>query len=246
MQQHAHPLVSPDTMASQARCHPEAPGRGDPQAEPGGSSSPGMAGLQGGDASQGDNSPGRRTTQENGPGFGTRNLASLNIANAVNPNKTSLAQLFHILTKLSIEPETTRYHPPPRPPHMKGIFCKNLFLKDRRARFYLLILDEGKGVDLKKFKIAVHAHRNLSFGSSDDLEKTLALTPGSLTPFGLINDPQNTVRFVVDEALLKKAQSSKALLNFHPFVDFLTTLVSFEDLAKFVEFTGHKMELVSL
>ena len=149
--------------------------------------------------------------------------------------KTSLVQLFHIFKKLGIETKTVRYFEPPRPSHMKGIFCKNIFLKDRKGQLYLVICNETTDIDLKKLKPLLGAHRNFSFGSAKDLDLKLALTPGAVSPFGLINDTEHSVRFVVDKAMVKGAKKKNELLNFHPIVDFLTTLLTIDDLLKFVK-----------
>lgn len=160
--------------------------------------------------------------------------------------KTSLVKLFHIFSKLGIETKTIRYFEPPRPSYMKGIFCKNIFLKDRKGQLYLVICNETTDIDLKKLKPLLCAHRNFSFGSAKDLDLKLALTPGAVSPFGLINDTELSVRFVVDKAMVKEVKKKNELLNFHPIVDFLTTLVTVDDMLKFVKYCGHKVEMLNL
>ena len=166
--------------------------------------------------------------------------------NLESKRKTSLVQLFHILDSLQIKTKTSLYFEPPRPSHMEGIFCKNIFLKDRKGQFYLVICNETTEIDLKKLKTIVRAHRNFSFSSAEDLDLKLALTPGAVSPFGLLNDPNQSIRLILDKGMINEAKVEDKLLNFHPIVDFLTTLVSIDDLMKFVKYCGHEIEFADL
>ena len=87
--------------------------------------------------------------------------------------------------------------------------AKNLFVRDDKKRNYYLITVRGdKRVDLKEFRRA-HGTRPLSFASADELMAFLHLTPGSVTPLGLLNDESRSVRFYLDEAfLLPRAASA--------------------------------------
>ena len=67
-----------------------------------------------------------------------------------------------------------------------------------------------------------------------------------MSPFGLLNDPNQSIRFIVDKAMINEAKVEDKLLNFHPIVDFLTTLVSIDDLMKFVKYCGHEIEFADL
>ena len=80
--------------------------------------------------------------------------------------------------------------------------AKNLFVRDDKKRNYYLITVKGeKQVNLKEFRKA-QGLRALSFASPDDLLKYLKLTPGSVTPLGLLNDEENVVHFYLDKTLL--------------------------------------------
>ena len=77
--------------------------------------------------------------------------------------------------------------------------AKNLFVRDdKKSKYYLISVKSDKRVDLKEFKEKYNTRR-LSFGSSDDLLAILNLTPGSVTPFGLLNDNDLKVTFYVDK-----------------------------------------------
>jgi len=157
-------------------------------------------------------------------------------------------QLFCTLRHLGITTETFPYveHPSEsaskKQPFRKGIFCKNLFLKDRRGQFYLVIIPEHENVDLKYLKKCVGAYRNFSFGSADDLMLLLGAEAGIVSPFGMMCDTSHRVRIIIDSSLAH----SHLLLNFHPFVPWLTTVIKFCDLCKFVSFCGCELENVNL
>ena len=205
--------------------------------------------MCGGNPSQGiqRESPGITTLPGKEPRTSISHLiTSFTAVKLENKRKTSLAQLFHIFHSLQIKTQTVQYFEPPRPLHMQGIFCKNIFLKDRKGQFYLLICNETTEINLKKLKTILRAHRNFSFSSADDLDLKLALTPGAVSPFGLLNDPNQSIRFIVDKAMINEAKIKDKLLNFHPIVDFLTTLISADDLMKFVKYCGHEIELADL
>lgn len=80
--------------------------------------------------------------------------------------------------------------------------AKNLFVRDDKKRSYYLITVRGeKRVDLKEFRRA-HGTRSLSFASPEELLNFLKLTPGSVTPLGLLNDESRSVQFYLDEEFL--------------------------------------------
>lgn len=82
--------------------------------------------------------------------------------------------------------------------------AKNLFVRDDKKKHYYLITIKGnKKLDLKSFKEKYNTKR-LSFASSDELLNILGLTPGSVTPFGLLNDKERKVVFYIDENLNDK------------------------------------------
>ena len=90
--------------------------------------------------------------------------------------------------------------------------AKNIFIRDDKKRsYYLLTVRGDKRVDLKEFR-AAHGTRMLSFASAEDLQKYLQLTPGSVTPLGLLNDEQHLVQLYLDEELL----AGCGLIGVHP------------------------------
>ena len=115
---------------------------------------------------------------------------------------------------------------------LPGAHTKNLFLKDAKGRLWLISAEAESVIDLKTLHRTIGAAR-LSFGSADLMRETLGVTPGSVTAFALINDPEHKVTFVLDAALLKKEP-----VNFHPLVNTATTAVSKDGLKAFLKAVG--------
>ena len=117
---------------------------------------------------------------------------------------------------------------------MPGGHTKNLFLKDKRGRLFLLgVLAETK-IDLTALARLLAAGR-FSFGAPDLLLDALGVTPGSVTVFALMNDTLGRVTLLLDEALFAVDP-----VNFHPLANDATTAVSGADLLKFLVATGHR------
>ena len=71
--------------------------------------------------------------------------------------------------------------------------AKNLFVRDDKKKNYYLITVKGdKKIDLKEFR-KINQTRPLSFASENDLVNIMNLFPGSVTPFGILNDKQKRV-----------------------------------------------------
>jgi Ala-tRNA(Pro) deacylase len=150
------------------------------------------------------------------------------------------AKVLEILDKLGIE-YTRREHPPvftveqaeKHWTEIDGAHCKNLFLRNKKGnRHYLVILLSRKQADLRGLNEKLGEDR-LSFGSPDRLKKYLGLEPGSVSPFGLINDLGKQVIVVVDQDLRREAR-----VNFHPNVNTSTVGISTADFEKFLDWSG--------
>jgi Ala-tRNA(Pro) deacylase len=126
---------------------------------------------------------------------------------------------------------------------MKGVFCKNLFLKDRKGVFYLVIcVEDCQQVDLKWLKHRLHAARNFSFATADELVCRLDVDQGCVSPFALINDAQRSTQIVIDVNL----QLCNDLLNFHPLDPEQTSLISFDNLMRFLCYCGYQPVITSM
>ena len=113
-----------------------------------------------------------------------------------------------------------------------GAHTKNLFLKDAKGRLWLISAQDDTQIDLKRLHTVIGSAR-LSFGSAELMEQALGVTPGSVTAFGLINDVERRLTFVLDRRL---AQAER--VNFHPLTNTATTGVSREGFAAFLAALG--------
>jgi Ala-tRNA(Pro) deacylase len=111
---------------------------------------------------------------------------------------------------------------------LPGGHTKNLFLKDAKDQLWLVSALAETAIDLKALPAAIGSAR-LSFGSPERLYDALGVTPGSVTAFALINDPEHRVRFVLDAALLEHDP-----VNVHPLTNTPTTAVSRDGLLNFL------------
>jgi Ala-tRNA(Pro) deacylase len=115
---------------------------------------------------------------------------------------------------------------------LPGAHTKNLFLKDAKDQLWLISAEGHTQIDLKRLPPVIGSGR-LSFGNAALMEKTLGVTPGSVTAFGLINDAGHRVRFVLDRVLAEAKQ-----VNFHPLTNTATTGVSREGFRRFLAALG--------
>lgn len=150
--------------------------------------------------------------------------------------------LFAFLDELGIKHETMWHRPvftvaegDDLREQIPGGHTKNLFIKDKKSRYFLLTVEEYATVDLKKVHTIIGASGRVSFGSAEKLMEYLGVVPGSVTTFGAINDMQKQVTFILDEDLMKYD-----IINSHPLQNDATTSVAASDLLRFVEATGHE------
>lgn len=126
-------------------------------------------------------------------------------------------------------------------PDLPGGHSKNLFLKPQKGEgpFLLVVLGEDRRVSVNALARALGAPR-VGFGSAAELGATLGVTPGSVTPFGLVNAAPGSVRPVFDRHLME----GFAWVNFHPLTNAMTTAIRPGDLLRFLRALGHAPELV--
>ncbi len=154
--------------------------------------------------------------------------------------------LFAFLDRLGVEHSTIE-HPPiftveeGRAWHDKipGLHCKNLFLKDKKDKIWLVVMPGDKRADLNRLDKRLQSAR-LSFGRPELLLDVLGLTPGSVTPFGLINDTARKVSVVVDEDVVKSEW-----VNFHPLHNAASTTLRSADLLRFIRVLGYDPLIVN-
>lgn len=119
-----------------------------------------------------------------------------------------------------------------------GTHCRNLFLRDKKKKNYLVVLQNETEVDMKKMHEALNSAR-LSFGSSDRLWEYLGVRPGSVCPFSIMNDTDSNVKIILDKSMMETE-----IVNFHPLINTMTVSLSPADLLKFIETTNHEAHIV--
>jgi Ala-tRNA(Pro) deacylase len=121
-----------------------------------------------------------------------------------------------------------------------GGHCKNLFLKDDKGAIYLIVCLEDARVDLKAAPARIGSRR-LTFGKPDLLLEILGVEPGSVTPFGLINDTGGRATVILDKTMMEQEW-----LNYHPLRNDATTTIRAADLVAFLRATGHEPRIIAV
>ncbi len=149
--------------------------------------------------------------------------------------------LFAFLDQLGIAHSTKRHQPVftvaesvALRDEIPGGHTKNLFVKDRKDRYFLLTVEEHAVVDLKTVHTLIGASGKVSFGKPEALMALLGVVPGSVTAFGVINDREKQVTLVLDADLM-----AEEIVNCHPLRNDATTSIASRDLIRFAEATGH-------
>jgi Ala-tRNA(Pro) deacylase len=151
------------------------------------------------------------------------------------------------LEALGIEAATT-HHPPVftveeaqiHTRHLPGGHCKNLFLKDKKDRLWLVTCLDEQRVDLNRLSKLLGAAR-FSFGKAELLREALGVAPGSVTPLAIVNDRDQRVTHVLDAKLV-----AHELVNCHPLENDATTTLTSADLLRFIRSTGHEPVILDL
>jgi Ala-tRNA(Pro) deacylase len=121
-----------------------------------------------------------------------------------------------------------------------GGHCKNLFLKDEKGAIYLIVCLEDARVDLKAAPARIGSRR-LTFGKPELLMEILGVEPGSVTPFGLINDTAARATVILDAVMMEQEW-----LNYHPLRNDATTTIRATDLLAFIRATGHVPRIIQV
>ena len=156
-------------------------------------------------------------------------------------------RLFARLEELGIETQTVEHpalHTVEQSQALRGSIpgghSKNLFLKCKKGSLWLLVCEEDAHIDLKSMHKRLGSGR-LSFGKPDLLMEVLQVTPGSVTPFALMNDSALRVQPVLEAGLMRHDR-----LNFHPLQNTATTAIARADLLRFIAACGHEARVLEL
>ncbi|CDD49094.1 putative uncharacterized protein [Firmicutes bacterium CAG:534] len=159
-------------------------------------------------------------------------------------NKT---EIYQYLTENNIWYEITKHEAVYNMEELKAVElpypewdAKNLFVRDDKKRNYYLITVKGeKRVDLKEFR-KQNGLRNLSFASEADLMEYMRLTPGAVSPLGLLNDPEHQVQFYLD------AELAGNKIGVHPNDNTATVWMETDDLIKLIQNNGNEVHVVNI
>ncbi len=122
-----------------------------------------------------------------------------------------------------------------------GAHTKNLFVKDKKGRYFLLTVGEEAEVDLKTVHQLIGASGRVSFGKPEALMDLLGVQPGAVTALGVFNDVGGLVTLVLDASLMQNE-----IVNCHPLTNDATTTIASKDLVRFAEATGHAPLVLNL
>ncbi len=156
------------------------------------------------------------------------------------------AELYQLLDSLQIPYEYIEHPPVPTVEeamkYWSGIesgHCKNIFFRNHKGdRHYLVILYYDSKLNIRELEQKLHQGK-LSFASDRRLIQYLGLTPGSVSPFGLINDKTRHVHLFIDRTLMNHER-----LSFHPNTNTASLIIPREGLFRFLDHTGNTWELI--
>lgn len=157
-------------------------------------------------------------------------------------------ELYSVLNQLGIAFEYYE-HPPAHTIEVAQIYwkdleathCKNLFFRNHKGnKHYLVILEHTRQLDIHDLEKRLKQGK-ISFASEERMKKYLGLTPGSVSPFGLINDKEHHVHLFMDEKLKDSVR-----ISFHPNNNTASLIVSFSDFIKYLIWTQNRFEFLKL
>jgi Ala-tRNA(Pro) deacylase len=157
-------------------------------------------------------------------------------------------QVLQVLKELEI-PYEIHEHPPvptvedalPYWEKIDATHCKNLFFRNHKGnRHYLVILRHDRQLNIRDLEQRLKQGK-ISFASPQRMERYLGLSAGSVSVFGLINDPGNHVHLFLDNAL-----QSGERISFHPNENTSTLVISFSSFLRFLDWIGNSYEFIEL
>lgn len=117
--------------------------------------------------------------------------------------------------------------------------CKNLFFRNHKGnRHYLVIIQDTTAFSIRSLEQKLKQGK-LTFGSPKRLIKYLGVKPGSVSPFGLLNDEDQHIYLFLDQQL---KESEK--ISFHPNDNTASVVLSYSDFLRYLESTGNGFEYI--
>ena len=160
----------------------------------------------------------------------------------------TIEQLFSLLDELGIKTTTydheavfTVEESSKIKQEIPGGHTKNLFLKDKKGNFFLIVAEGTASIALNSVHSLIGAKGRVSFGKPEALMELLGVKPGSVTAFAPMNDTQNKVSVIIDKPLLRYD-----MINCHPLTNEKTTTISQSDLLAFLDHINHTPRIVQV
>ena len=122
---------------------------------------------------------------------------------------------------------------------IKGSHSKNLFLKNKKNKFYLFSCEEFTNINLKTISKSLGLG-NVSFAKNEYLLDLLGVNPGSVTPFALLNNLENNIDFYLEDKL-----HESEYVNFHPLTNTATITIKCQDFVEFMIENKKKIHIFS-
>lgn len=117
---------------------------------------------------------------------------------------------------------------------------KNLFLKDKKGKYWLITLPHDRRADLKVYAELLGAGK-FSFGKAEDMERLLQVSPGAVTPLAAPNAPAEELTVVFDDSF-----AARSLIAVHPLRNTATVALPFEALQAWLRDRGHAPRILAL
>ena len=124
---------------------------------------------------------------------------------------------------------------------IEGVRTKTMFLTNKKkTQYYLLIMDDHKLLDMDKFRELVGANR-IRMASPESLMAKMGLSPGTVSPFGLLNNAGRDIQVYFDQEIM-----SEERMSFHPNTNDKTIFIKTRDLLRFLEELGFDSHIIGL
>ena len=120
-----------------------------------------------------------------------------------------------------------------------GAHSKNLFLKNKKNKFFLISSDENSLINLKQISKSLKLG-NVSFAKEEFLKNLLGISPGSVSPFALLNNRKNDIDFYLEDRLY-----NSSFINFHPLTNTATITMETKDFIKLMIANNKKINIFS-
>lgn len=156
--------------------------------------------------------------------------------------------LYELFAKLNISFDYYEHPPVPTVEEaskywkdIEATHCKNLFFRNHKGnKHYLVVLEYSHSLAIRDLEQRLKQGK-LTFASPPRMMKYLGVTPGSVSPLGLISDKESHVHLFLDENL-KKSRT----ISFHPCINTASIVIKYSDFLRFLVHTGNSYEYVRL